>query len=545
MNSKSRRKRGITVFTSDDGRIEEYTIAKNIFENEQVPQTIAIVSDWVGSSNFLSVDQIMELQRLGWEIASHSKTHPSNPPMIDNPDNDFVEREFRESKQELIDMGFDVYNYMYPGGNYGKREREFAKSYYRAARNSDGGYHLGLNLPPLNSYELKTIWLDPSAQPMRGWIENEGLANAIAKIKERCTSLIDQATEQNGLAIISTHFANINTPELQLLYAEIIQYAKSKTMVTTLNDALNKMGNIIEIGDYSETGQRAAGENHYVVGVDGLISGSLSVSDRDRFNPRTPFSHFPTGVTVSPVYATSSDGAPNDRTGTLINFKPRNHSEGNGFGWQEYIIHTDRLYKFRRDVLSNSIYSDWYSDSSINHPEFNNYDTTSSFSEFPTGITFSRITGNNPNLSDSPEGTRGLLINIKPDLTSNSPSYAYQEYHIATSNRVYKRRVIDVNRFGDWFLISGAIMPSDNEYNIDTPFSSFPIGVTYSIVQNHDSVGSPIEGKNGTLITHKLTDRTIYGYSFQEYHVFNSPTGETWKRFAQTQSTWGEWINVN
>src|SRR5690625_3336151 len=282
LNSKARAKKGITVFTSDDGRIEEYTIAKDIFESEGVPQSIAVVPAWIGNDGFCTIEQILELQDLGWEIMSHSRTHPRNPVMKDNPDDAFVEREFSESKKILTEYGFNINNYVYPGGNYGKRERMFAKEYYRSARNSDGGFFSGVNMTPLNSHELKTIWLDPSSQPMKGWIEEDGLTLAISKMRDLCMQTIDLAKETNSLGIISTHFQFIDTPELQNLYTEVVQYAKTNTEVTTLNNALNKMGNIVEIGDYSEQGARATGDNHYVVGADGLISGSLGFAEEDR-----------------------------------------------------------------------------------------------------------------------------------------------------------------------------------------------------------------------------------------------------------------------
>src|SRR5690625_4826074 len=249
LNSKARAKKGITVFTSDDGRIEEYTIAKDIFESEGVPQSIAVVPAWIGNDGFCTIEQILELQDLGWEIMSHSRTHPRNPVMKDNPDDAFVEREFSESKKILTEYGFNINNYVYPGGNYGKRERMFAKEYYRSARNSDGGFFSGVNMTPLNSHELKTIWLDPSSQPMKGWIEEDGLTLAISKMRDLCMQTIDLAKETNSLGIISTHFQFIDTPELQNLYTEVVQYAKTNTEVTTLNNALNKMGNIVEIGD--------------------------------------------------------------------------------------------------------------------------------------------------------------------------------------------------------------------------------------------------------------------------------------------------------
>src|SRR5690625_4072221 len=293
LNSKARAKKGITVFTSDDGRIEEYTIAKDIFESEGVPQSIAVVPAWIGNDGFCTIEQILELQDLGWEIMSHSRTHPRNPVMKDNPDDAFVEREFSESKKILTEYGFNINNYVYPGGNYGKRERMFAKKYYRAAWQSNAGFFGGVNYSPLNSHELKTTWLDPSSYMLKSLLEDYSKPEAISRIIAHIKGLIDEAKENKGLLIISTHFQFIDDEDYQNMYREIIQYAKANTETMTLNDALNDMGNIVEIGDYSEQGARATGDNHYVVGADGLISGSLGFAEEDRFSADTPFTHFP------------------------------------------------------------------------------------------------------------------------------------------------------------------------------------------------------------------------------------------------------------
>src|SRR5690625_22481 len=116
LNSKFRRKRGIGVFTSDDAREEEFTVAKDIFEPEGVPQTVYLISDQINKPGYLTQAQCLELQELGWEMASHSKTHPAPFPSISDEQ---AEIEFRDSKVELQNMGLEVRNYSYVGGNYG------------------------------------------------------------------------------------------------------------------------------------------------------------------------------------------------------------------------------------------------------------------------------------------------------------------------------------------------------------------------------------------------------------------------------------------
>ena len=541
LNSKGRKKRGITVFVSDDGRIEEYTIAKPIFESEGVPQSIAVVSDWVGTNGFCSVEQLLELQNdLGWEIMSHSKSHPQPFP---NVSDEQAEIEIRDSKLELESMGFEVHNYAYPGGNYGKRERELTKKYYRSARCSNAGFHSGVNYPPINTHELKTIWLDPTTPPLSTYLQSHDKQTAIQMTIADVKRSIDEARDNDGLVIVSTHFRAISDVDYQNMYSEVIQYSKANTEVMTLNDALNEMGNIIEIGDYSEQGLREHGDNHFVVGVDGLASGTLTVTEPNRFTPKTYFREFPLGVTITPIENSHADGAPSNYAGVLINYRPRQYAEGNGYGWQEYMIHSGvsrgRVIKFRRDVISNAEFGEWYSDAGINLPSFNSFDASTPYSDFPVGITFSRVTTNSPGLIESPKSSSGTLVTYKLDSTQNSPAYSYQEYHIRTTNEVYKRKVISANEFGEWHKASEFFI--DDSFSPTTLFSDFGEGITYTVItSDNPNLSDMPEGNRGTIVTHKISDAP--SYSYQEVH---SPVGSAYyKRHPVSQTEWGAWRKV-
>lgn len=547
LNSKARQKNGICVFVSDDGRIEEWTVARDIFSEFRVPQTIGVVSDWVGRINFLNLEQLLTLQNeYGWEIASHSKSHPSNPPMIDNPDNTFVENEFSESKQALIEMGLEVNNYIYPGGNYGKRERMYSKKHYRSARQSDGGYYGGINYSPINTHELKTVWIDPSSYLLRQYLEQYPKQEAISRMIEHVKELIDTARDSNGLLIISTHFQHINDDDYKDMYRQIVVYAKSNLETKTLNDALNEMGNIVEIGDFSEQGNRAVGDNHYVVGTDGLASGSLSVAEENRFNGNTPYVYFPVGVTVVPITANNTSGLPFDGEGTLINYKPYPHEPGSdrvNYGWQEFVAYENKLPKFRRDTTSNSAFNSWYPDSTVNMARYNDFDVATEYRDLPFGITVSRVIGSNPNLNLAPEERQGTLITVKQDTFSNLSRYSYQEYQLWGVDRVYRRRVIGENEFGNWFLVNGIMTSDRNNFDTLTPQSEFFPGINYSIVSgDNPNLSDAPEGTRGLLITNKPTHPNFPVYTIQEYTPYGS--NNKYHRGALSTSEWGRWKKI-
>lgn len=82
------------------------------------------------------------------------------------------------------------------------------------------------------------------------------------------------------------------------------------------------------------------------------------------------------------------------------------------------------------------------------------------------------------------------------------------------------------------------------QFSCATPFSNFPLGVTYTIVPlTSPTISQAPEGKNGVLTTYKMTTGETPGYSWQEYQVFNSV--ELYRRKATGSTTWGPWYKVD
>src|SRR5699024_12530705 len=65
----------------------------------------------------------------------------------------------KESRDILIEKGFNCQPFRVPGNNMEVRERNAIRKYYRANIVSDAG-DTGLNLQPYETFELKSIWID-------------------------------------------------------------------------------------------------------------------------------------------------------------------------------------------------------------------------------------------------------------------------------------------------------------------------------------------------------------------------------------------------
>ena len=99
------------VLSFDDGYLGQYLFAMPILEKQ----------GWAGQLNLksegsdLSSKQVRKMYRAGWEIASHSITHPD----LTTLDPASLEHELVGSKDELErDLGIPIINFCYPAGQY-------------------------------------------------------------------------------------------------------------------------------------------------------------------------------------------------------------------------------------------------------------------------------------------------------------------------------------------------------------------------------------------------------------------------------------------
>lgn len=99
------------VLSFDDGYLGQYLFAMPILEKK----------GWAGQLNLkaegsdLSSKEVKKMYRAGWEIASHTITHPD----LTTLDPAALEHELVGSKRELEkDLGIEIVNFCYPAGQY-------------------------------------------------------------------------------------------------------------------------------------------------------------------------------------------------------------------------------------------------------------------------------------------------------------------------------------------------------------------------------------------------------------------------------------------
>lgn len=86
------------VFTFDDGGSSFYTLIADILERYGQRGMFFISTDYLGQENFLTAEQVRELDRRGHIIGSHSHTHPRNIALLSQSE---CLREWTESRRIL------------------------------------------------------------------------------------------------------------------------------------------------------------------------------------------------------------------------------------------------------------------------------------------------------------------------------------------------------------------------------------------------------------------------------------------------------------
>lgn len=151
-------------FVFDDGNETDYTVAREIFSSQGEVACTAVVTNWVNTKNYLSVSQLAELQKDGWEILSHTESHPNLKTLSVSQ----AEAELSKSKSILEKLGFTVKNLVYPYNKTNETVKKIAEKYYRSGR--DGGSMLNPYI--LDKYELKSYSIKHNLSKMKSYIDN-------------------------------------------------------------------------------------------------------------------------------------------------------------------------------------------------------------------------------------------------------------------------------------------------------------------------------------------------------------------------------------
>lgn len=138
------------VLTFDDGWKSQYEYALPILEKYKFTGTFFIITNSTGMKSYMSVDELKDLHQKGFEIASHTKSHPKLPTLDDAKLSDELigSKKFLEEK-----LGITVRTMAYPYYAHDDRVIKAVKAAgYQGAR---AGWGKFIN-DPTKIFELKS-----------------------------------------------------------------------------------------------------------------------------------------------------------------------------------------------------------------------------------------------------------------------------------------------------------------------------------------------------------------------------------------------------
>jgi peptidoglycan/xylan/chitin deacetylase (PgdA/CDA1 family) len=155
----------LVTLSFDDASQTVYDIAFPTLNSHGIPATYYFMTS---SLNEQWKAKLKDLENHGWEIGSHSRTHP-NLTTLSNQD---LLEELSGSKADLEGAGLKITGFAYPFGAGGEDAAVLrqVKKYYSYARSVRSGY----NVPIIRQYALKTqtTTSSTSIDTMKGWIDS-------------------------------------------------------------------------------------------------------------------------------------------------------------------------------------------------------------------------------------------------------------------------------------------------------------------------------------------------------------------------------------
>lgn len=225
-------------FSFDDGYRTVYDNAFFYMQKKNITGTVYVITDKIGHRDYLNIDQICELYENGWEIASHTHTHPRMNRLSQSE----LRFELEHSKQMLQDLirehtgsDYAVKGFAYPYGDanaIGIREILVSMKYYKYARinanRMSGNKHIvesSINNPPYTRYFLL------GRNPWFGGIDDFKLN-------------IKTAIDSNGWYIFYTHSVDQSSRPTDSEFIEMRDYAaklreEGKMYIKTIEEVLS------------------------------------------------------------------------------------------------------------------------------------------------------------------------------------------------------------------------------------------------------------------------------------------------------------------
>lgn len=251
------------AWVDDDGRIEVLTKLKPIFDARGLKFTSAVVQDFVGrNANYMNLDQVKQLYKEGFEIASHTKTHRSLVSVANDYPSE-LEAEIQGSKDYFASHGIKVDHIMYPYGHYNDLVIKGVREVYKSGATMDYDWQtddIKYNYRPIKTFNIGRQGVGIYGENPMNWTH----------IKQ----VIDNAIENKTMCVLMTHIAETDDAGLELI-ERAVDYIISlgyKDQIMTYGELYEQHRNRLE---YDEKNMRyVQSKDYFIVDAEGKLHSS-------------------------------------------------------------------------------------------------------------------------------------------------------------------------------------------------------------------------------------------------------------------------------
>jgi len=280
-------------FTFDDGLTSALDLAAPTLQKYGMTGTDYIITKCVGTTgtcladpagSYMTWAQVKQLQTLGWNIGSHTQTHPylastggGEQTLLTSAQ---IETELKQSKADLAAQGIDAVDFAAPYGDYNNTVLATAAKYYATFR---GFADLGNNVYPYND---RLVVNEQIQEGTTGSAPRQTLATVKA--------YVDAAIAGNQWLTLTFHNITATTP-------------------TNSDDYSTSNALLDQIAAYVQT-QVAAGKISVVSPHDAIVNGTTNMLGDGSFDTTT----LSTDATNRNSAALLGSWVTDDTTGTLV-----------------------------------------------------------------------------------------------------------------------------------------------------------------------------------------------------------------------------------
>lgn len=157
----------IVTLTFDDFFTSFYDNAYPLFKKNNMSATMYLVNDDIDKPGIMTKSQLKEISDYGFEIGSHTVTHP-HLPLLSNTD---LDNELKQSKDQISSyINLPVDSFASPYGEYNSNVLNHIKQFYSSHRSVDVGYNTKDNFDK-NNIKAMSVTSMTSPETVLGWVD--------------------------------------------------------------------------------------------------------------------------------------------------------------------------------------------------------------------------------------------------------------------------------------------------------------------------------------------------------------------------------------